>query len=108
VLRVKFADPGETWVYIDPEMSQVLSQIPRLARVERWLYNGLHSLDFAFWYNSRPAWDIGMIVLLLGGLTTSTIGLVVGYSRVVRGVRRLTPSRSGEPMPATPLQERDA
>ena len=46
VLRVKFADPGETWFYIDPATSQMLSQIPRLARVERWLYNGLHSLDF--------------------------------------------------------------
>ena len=37
VLRVKFADPAETWVYVDPGMSQVLAQIPRLARVERWL-----------------------------------------------------------------------
>ena len=46
-------------------MSQVLAQIHRLNRVERWLYNGLHSLDFAFWYNS-PLWDIGMIALLPG------------------------------------------
>ena len=108
VLRVKFADPGETWFYIDPATSQLLSQIPRLARVERWLYNGLHSLDFPFWYDSRPLWDIGMIVLLLGGLASSTIGLVIGFSRVVRGARRLVPSRAGEPAPATPLQERDA
>ena len=108
VLRVKFADPGETWFYIDPATSQLLSQIPRLARVERWLYNGLHSLDFPFWYDSRPLWDIGMIVLLLGGLASSTIGLVIGFSRVARGARRLVPSRAGEPAPATPLQERDA
>jgi uncharacterized iron-regulated membrane protein len=109
VLRVKFGDPAETWFYIDPETSQVLSQIPRLSRVERWLYNGLHSLDFAFWYDKRPLWDIGMIVLLLGGLASSTIGLVVGFSRVARGVRRLVPSRVGaEPAPATSLQERDA
>ena len=89
-------------------MSQVLSQIPRLDRVERWLYNGLHSLDFSFWYDKRPLWDIGMIVLLLGGLASSTIGLVIGFSRVARGARRLVPSRAGEPAPATPLQERDA
>jgi hypothetical protein len=116
VLRVKFADPGETWMYIDPETSQLLSQIPRLARVERWFYNGLHSLDFAFLYNQRPLWDIVMIVLLLGGLASSTIGLFVGFSRVARGVGRLAPfgsaqgkpSRGGEPVPATPLQERDA
>ena len=108
VLRVKFADPGETWLYIDPSTSQMLSSIPRLARVERWLYNGLHSLDFAFWYDKRPLWDIGMIVLLLGGLASSMIGMVLGFSRVARGARRLVPSRAGDPAPATPLQERDA
>jgi hypothetical protein len=108
VLRVKLGDPGETWVYIDPEMSQLLSQVHRLSRVERWLYNGLHSLDFAIWYNSRPLWDIGMLVLLVGGLASSTIGLCMGFSRVARGVRRFVPSRTPEPVTSTPLQERDA
>ncbi len=84
VLRVKFADPAETWVYIDPEMSQVLATVHRLNRVERWLYNGFHSLDFRFWYDRRPLWDIGMIVLLLGGLTTSALGLLMGVKRLVR------------------------
>src|SRR4029450_5129932 len=89
VLRVKFADPAETWVYVDPAMSQVLAEIHRLNRVERWLYNGLHSLDFAFWYNTRPLWDIGMITLSLGGLSVSTIGLLLGVRRVRRGSSRL-------------------
>ena len=108
VVRVKFADPGETWFYIDPSNSQTLSQITRLSRIERWLYNGLHSLDFPFWYDLRPLWDIGMIVLLLGGLASSSIGLVVGFSRVARGARRLVPSRAGAAAPATTLQEKDA
>jgi len=107
VLRVKFADPGETWVYVDPATSQLLAQVPRLSRVERWLYNGLHSLDFSLWYSSRPLWDIGMLVLLLGGLATSTIGLFVGFSRVARGVGHLVPSPPAEPVPTPSLQERD-
>jgi hypothetical protein len=84
-VRVKFGDPAETWVYIDPEMGQVLSEIPRLARVERWLYNGLHSLDFSFWYDKRPLWDIGMLTLLAGGLASSVIGLFFGLKRMMRG-----------------------
>jgi uncharacterized iron-regulated membrane protein len=88
VLRVKFADPAETWVYVDPEMGRVLAEIPRLARVERWLYNGLHSLDFAFWYHKRPLWDIGMLILLLGGLTSSGVGLALGVKRLRRGSAR--------------------
>jgi hypothetical protein len=88
VLRVRFDDPAQTWIYIDPEMSQVLAQIHRLNRVERWLYNGFHSLDFAFWYDRRPLWDIGMIALLLGGFTSSTIGFCLGLKRLRRSVKR--------------------
>jgi hypothetical protein len=88
VLRVKFADPAGTWIYIDPEMSQVLASIHRLNRVERWLYNGLHSLNFAFLYDRRPLWDVVMIVLSLGGLATSVLGLTMGIKRL-RPRRRL-------------------
>lgn len=84
VLRVKFADPLETWVYVDTQQSQVVASIHRLHRVERWLYNGLHSLDFGFWYDRRPLWDIGMIVLCLGALATSSIGLWLGVKRLRR------------------------
>jgi hypothetical protein len=96
VVRVKFDDPGQTWVYVDPELGQVLSAITRLSRVERWAYNGLHSLDFSFWYTSR-AWDVGMIVLLLGGLATSGFGFVMGVKRVKRGTGRLVSSVAAAP-----------
>lgn len=98
ILRVKFADPAATWVYIDPEMSQVVAAIHRLNRVERWLYNGLHSLDFSFWYNS-VAWDIGMITLCLGGLTSSGIGLLLGVRRLRRGIARAVAPGADTPGP---------
>lgn len=80
-LRVKFDDPAQSWVYVDPERSEMLTTVTRASRVERWLYNGLHSLDFAFWYHKRPLWDIGVIVLLLGGLGMSMLGLYFGLRR---------------------------
>jgi hypothetical protein len=84
VLRIKFGDPMRTWIYVDPLTSSVVAQVHKYSRVERWLYNGLHSLDFAFWYSRRPLWDIGMILLLLGGLTSSTLGLCYGVRRLMR------------------------
>ena len=107
VLRVKFDDPAQTWLYVDPEMSQVLAQIHRLNRVERWLYNGLHSLDFAFWYDKRPLWDIGMITLSLGGLSLSAIGLFLGIKRVRRGTARIVRAAT-LPQPAIVSQTADA
>jgi hypothetical protein len=112
VFRVKFDDPARTWVYVDPEMSQVLATIHRLNRVERWFYNGLHSLDFAFWYNKRPLWDVGMIMLLLGGLTTTCLGLVMGLKRIGKRVARSSggyPERATQPSaPMTPVPETGA
>jgi len=92
VLRVKFADAAETWFYVDTEMGQVLASIPRLARVERWVYNGLHSLDFSFWYDKRPLWDIAVLLLLAGGMLSSSFGLVMGVKRLRRNAGRVAGS----------------
>ncbi len=88
ILRVKFADPAETWFYVDPNDSQVLATVHRFSRMERWLYNGLHSFDFAFLYDKRPLWDISMLALAFGGLVTSMIGAWLGLKRVLRGAAR--------------------
>ncbi len=63
-------------------------------RLQRWLFNGLHSLDFSFWYSRRPLWDIGMIGLSLGGLASSGIGLWFGLGRVRRALGRMALRRS--------------
>jgi hypothetical protein len=84
VLRVQLDDPLDSWLYIDPQSSRLLGNVHRYSRVERWVYNGLHSLDFRFWYSKRPLWDIGMILLLAGGLTTSILGWWLGVRRLFR------------------------
>jgi len=89
VLRIKFDDPTRTWLYVDPATSDVVAFVHRFSRLERWLYNGLHSLDFKFWYSRRPLWDLGMLVLLLGGLAMSTLGLYLGVKRLIRDLRSI-------------------
>jgi hypothetical protein len=82
VLRIRFDDPAETWFYFDLTTSRELGSVHRFSRLERWLFNGLHSLDFAFWYTRRPLWDFGVIVLCLGALATSSIGFYLGFKRL--------------------------
>jgi len=89
VLRIKFGDPEQTWLYIDPQLSQVVTGVPRINRIKRWIYTGFHDLDFAFWFYRRPLWDIGVIALSLGGLASSLIGLCIGFKRLFRGMRRI-------------------
>lgn len=88
VLRVELDDPLDTWVYIDLQTSRIIAHVHRWNRVERWLFNGLHSLDFEFWYDRRPLWDIGLILLSVGGLVMSAIGLALGSRRVARALTR--------------------
>jgi hypothetical protein len=89
-LRVKFDDPMQSWIYVDPHRGELLSIIHKSSRLERWLYNGLHSLDFAFWYHKRPLWDIGVLVLLTGGFCSSLLGLYYGLRRLGYDLKSLS------------------
>lgn len=83
VLRVRFDDARKTWLYIDPRTSSIEARYTSRSRAERWLYEGLHDLDFPFLYWHRPAWDITLIVLSLGGiaLIVTSVVLAVKYLR---------------------------
>ena len=56
--------------------------------MNRWLYAGLHEFDLPFLYNSRPLWDIVVIVLSIGGIFLSSTTLVAAWQRLKRHARR--------------------
>ncbi len=88
VLRVRFADPGATWLYLDPARGSIALTHGRLSRAERWLYHGLHSLDFPSFYQSRPLWDALLILFSIGGTVLSITTLLPAWRRVTRHTRR--------------------
>jgi hypothetical protein len=89
VVRLKFDDPDKTWFYIDPKLGRIMARYQRRERLQRWIYHGLHSLDFSFWYYNRPAWDIGVIVLCAGGAVLSAIGVFISIRRLRLDIRRI-------------------
>ena len=84
VLRVRYDDPQQTWLYFDPYRGSIVRKEERLTRINRWLYHGLHSLDFPFLYGHRPLWDIVVVVLSLGGIAVSVTPIRQGWRRVLR------------------------
>ncbi len=88
VLRLKYDDPGQTWLYLTPSHGQML-KLETIDRRNRWGYYGLHGLDFAALYNKRPLWDIVVIFLLLGCFAISITTLVPMYRRLKRHFFRL-------------------
>ena len=85
-IRVELTDPGESWLHIDPHSGQIISVVDRSRRVYRWLYNGLHSLDFPGLANRRPLWDVVMLILLLSGFVASVTGVVIGLKRLRQSI----------------------
>ena len=56
--------------------------------MNRWVYHGLHSLDIPWLYAHRPAWDIAVLLLMLGGVALSVTSVILAV-RVVGRVGRL-------------------
>ena len=86
VLRVRYADRQQTWLYFDPRRGALVRKEERLTRLNRWLYHGLHSLDFPFLYYKRPLWDVVVVLLSLGGIVLSATTLSASWRRARRTV----------------------
>ncbi|MBI4888779.1 MAG: PepSY domain-containing protein [Acidobacteria bacterium] len=79
-LRAKFDDADQTWLYLDSsDGSLVLAEV-RGSRAERWLYQGLHSLDFPRLYQTSWAWYPLIVGLSLGGIALSLTSLIVAWT----------------------------
>jgi hypothetical protein len=89
VLRVSYADNNHTSLYLDPKSGLIVMRQTTLSRANRWLYNGLHSLDFPVLYRSRPAWDLVVVTLSIGGIALTIVSLAPAARRLTRNVRRL-------------------
>ena len=82
VLRVEFADAQKTWFHIDPVTGDILGRTNASGRTYRWLFNFLHDFDVKPLLGYRPAWDIYMWLLSIGGLIISVSGVVIGWRRL--------------------------
>ena len=83
VLRVKFDDADQTWYYIDKLTGEIQSRSTAVDRQRRWLYNGLHSLDFRFLLDNRPLWDLVILALSALGIIFSGTAIVIGWRRLL-------------------------
>jgi hypothetical protein len=95
VIYARLNDPGSTRFYIDPKSGRIVGSYTAREWISRWLYHGLHSLDFPWLYAYRPLWDVVVITLMLGGTAICVTSLVLTWRLLVRKVttmlRPLTP-----------------
>jgi hypothetical protein len=78
-------DQADASIYIDPAQARVLTYYTDRLRLERWLFNGLHSLDLPGLYERSRLWLAVIWLAMAVGFTLSVLG---GYMAVRRSVRR--------------------
>jgi hypothetical protein len=79
VILARINDPEHTRYYIDPRTGRVVGSYSSRTWVSRWLYHGLHSLDFPWLYDYRPLWDIVVIAFMLGGTALCVTSLLLAW-----------------------------
>ena len=93
VIYARLNDAGGTRYYVDPKTGTVVGQYSARGWVNRWLYHGLHSLDFPWLYNYRPLWDIVVIGLMLGGTALCVTSIVMTWRVLARKLALLVRER---------------
>jgi hypothetical protein len=88
VLFVRLNDPDRSTYYIDVRTARIVQAYSARSRWNRWLYHGLHSFDLPWLYRYRPAWDIFVLVLLLGGAALSVTAVTIGWQLLGNKLRR--------------------
>jgi hypothetical protein len=103
--RVVLNDAEHTRYYLNLETAQLVRKVDANSRGQRWLFSGLHRLDFAQWLRRRPVWDVVMLFLLLGGFAGTTTGVYLALQRIKRDLSfKSQPKFNRQPKP-TPAPE---
>lgn len=94
VLLVQMNDADHTRYYIDPKTARVAGTYGARNWMTRWMYHGLHSLDFPWLYNYRPLWDIVVITFMVGGTALCVTSLILAWRVLGRKLDNLTATAS--------------
>jgi hypothetical protein len=97
VVLAELHDSARSRFYIDPKTARIVGTYNTGNWMSRWLYHGLHSLDFPWLYNYRPLWDIVVIAFMAGGTALGVTSLILAW-RVLG--RKLQGALAGTRAPA--------
>jgi hypothetical protein len=89
VILARVNDQGESRYYIDPKTARIVGAHNARNWFSRWVYHAMHSFDFPWLYNYRPAWDIVVIVFMIGGTALAVTSLILAWRALGRSLGRL-------------------
>ena len=85
---IKITTTSNLAYYINPSTTEMLYKCSNKNRIQRWLYSGLHSLDFSFLISNGALWDVVVIFLMVGGTIVSITATALGVKFIRRKIRK--------------------
>src|SRR5262249_31210422 len=82
VYRVILNDEEQTRYYLSGETGELLARADATNRMHRWLFSGLHHINFFAWLRARPLWDLIVLTLMLGGTVVTATGCWLAIRRI--------------------------
>jgi hypothetical protein len=98
---VRFRDPHQTWLYVNPRAGRIQAVYTEQARLQRWLYEGLHDLHFPILFRHRTSWRLTVIGLCLGGLILSVTSIILAQAYVRKSIQKRLRKRQRAGFPST-------
>jgi hypothetical protein len=95
-IRVDAEDRVRTRYYLDPISGELLRTLTARLRLERYLFHGLHSWDFAFLYEQRGLWRAAVLSAMGLGASLSLLGVALTLRRLLRRRNSLRRQRARE------------
>jgi len=80
VYRARYDDGS--WAYLDPSRAEIVATFSRPQRLERWLYRGLHDLEFPSLAPGSKLWHAVIFIALTGGTLLSTTSVWLAWRRL--------------------------
>jgi PepSY-associated TM region len=90
VVLVELHDAAASRYYLDPKSARIVGGYGATNFLDRWLYHGLHSMNFPWLYDYRPAWDIVVIAFMLSGTALAVTSLVLAWQVLGRKLRLIS------------------
>lgn len=91
VARIELDDPASTVLYISPRNGRIEVISNRDDFAYRWLYQGLHRLDFPTLVEYPLLRDITVISLCILGIALTLSGCVLGWHRITKNPAGVIP-----------------
>ena len=97
VVLLRLNDADRTRYYIDPTSARIAVTYSSRQWMSRWLYHGLHSLNFPWLYKHRPLWDIVVLGFMAGGTALCVTSLILAWRVVTRTLTKWLGSERESP-----------